>query len=80
MATVYLAVDTRLDREVAVKVMHAGLAEDEEFPRRFIREARSAARLSHPGVVAVFDQGEDPTVVGPSSWSWSTCPAARCAT
>ncbi len=59
MATVYLAVDQRLDREVALKVMHADLAQDEEFLRRFIREARSAARLSHPGVVAVYDQGQD---------------------
>ena len=59
MATVYLAVDTRLDREVALKVMRAHLARDESFRSRFHREARSAARLSHPGVVAVFDQGED---------------------
>jgi eukaryotic-like serine/threonine-protein kinase len=59
MATVYRALDTRLDRPVALKVMHAGLAEDHAFVSRFIREARSAARLSHPGVVAVYDQGED---------------------
>jgi eukaryotic-like serine/threonine-protein kinase len=59
MATVYRALDTRLDRPVALKVMHAGLAEDHAFVERFIREARSAARLSHPGVVAVYDQGED---------------------
>jgi serine/threonine protein kinase len=59
MATVYLALDRRLDREVALKVMHAHLADDPQFTARFIREARSAARLSHPGVVAVFDQGED---------------------
>jgi len=57
MATVYEALDTRLHREVAVKVMHAALARDEDFVDRFIREARSAARLSHPNVVAVFDQG-----------------------
>ena len=63
MATVYQALDTRLDRPVALKVMHAGLAEDHEFVSRFIREARSAARLSHPGVVAVYDQGEDSGVV-----------------
>lgn len=63
MATVYLAVDQRLDRDVALKVMHAGLSGDEDFVRRFIREARSAARLSHPGVVQVFDQGEDDGVV-----------------
>ena len=59
MATVYLALDTRLDREVALKVMRPALAADETFVSRFRREARSAARLSHPNVVAVFDQGED---------------------
>jgi beta-lactam-binding protein with PASTA domain/tRNA A-37 threonylcarbamoyl transferase component Bud32 len=59
MAAVYLATDTRLDRRVAVKVMHPALADDAEFVARFIREARSAARLSHPNVVAVFDQGAD---------------------
>ena len=59
MATVYEAHDTRLDRTVALKVMHPSLAEDEEFVARFIREARSAARLSHPNVVAVYDQGAD---------------------
>ena len=59
MATVYLALDTRLDREVALKVMRSHLAQDATFRSRFHREARSAARLSHPGVVAVFDQGED---------------------
>lgn len=59
MASVYEATDLRLDRTVAVKVMHAGLGDDEEFAARFVREARSAARLSHPNVVSVFDQGED---------------------
>src|SRR5512142_1372912 len=59
MATVYTALDTRLDRTVALKVMHPGLADDEEFVARFIREAKSAARLSHPNVVSVFDQGRD---------------------
>ncbi|MBA3232939.1 MAG: Stk1 family PASTA domain-containing Ser/Thr kinase, partial [Propionibacteriales bacterium] len=59
MAVVYQAVDARLDRTVALKVMHPGLAEDEEFVSRFIREAKSAARLSHPNVVAVYDQGAD---------------------
>ncbi|MBO9520313.1 MAG: Stk1 family PASTA domain-containing Ser/Thr kinase [Nocardioidaceae bacterium] len=59
MATVYQARDLRLDRTVAVKVMHAGLGDDEEFVARFEREARSAARLSHHNVVAVFDQGDD---------------------
>jgi len=59
MATVYLATDLRLERRVAVKVMHGHLADDAAFRERFIREARSAARLAHPNVVAVFDQGED---------------------
>jgi len=59
MATVYVALDERLDREVALKVMRADLAKDESFVERFRREARSAARLSHPNVVAVYDQGED---------------------
>ncbi|MEW2549451.1 Stk1 family PASTA domain-containing Ser/Thr kinase [Streptomyces sp. NPDC047002] len=57
MATVYRAVDTRLDRVVALKVMHPSLAVDAAFVERFIREARSVARLAHPNVVAVFDQG-----------------------
>jgi serine/threonine protein kinase/beta-lactam-binding protein with PASTA domain len=59
MATVYLGTDTRLDRTVALKIMHAELASDEEFVRRFVAEARSVARLSHPNVVAVYDQGAD---------------------
>ena len=59
MASVYLAVDERLDREVAVKIMRRELVSDETFVSRFRREARSAARLSHPNVVAVFDQGDD---------------------
>lgn len=59
MATVYRALDTRLDRVVALKVMHPELAVDGEFVGRFIREARAAAKLSHPAVVGVFDQGED---------------------
>ncbi|MEU3165103.1 Stk1 family PASTA domain-containing Ser/Thr kinase [Streptosporangium sp. NPDC006930] len=59
MATVYLALDVRLDRTVAVKVMHRSLAEDPAFVRRFIGEAKSVASLSHPNVVHVFDQGTD---------------------
>ena len=57
MATVYQAVDLRLDRVVALKVMHPHLAEDPDFVARFKREAKSAARLTHPHVVAVYDQG-----------------------
>ncbi len=59
MASVYEATDLRLDRLCALKVMHAGLGDDAEFAARFVREARSAARLSHPNVVGVFDQGDD---------------------
>src|SRR6476661_2607694 len=59
MATVYEATDLRLDRTVAVKVMHEGLVDDEEFVSRFQREARAAARLAHHNVVAVFDTGDD---------------------
>jgi serine/threonine-protein kinase len=61
MATVYLGTDTRLDRTVAVKVMRPALAEDDDFVARFAREARAAARLSSPEVVAVHDQGTDLT-------------------
>ncbi|SDK06917.1 Stk1 family PASTA domain-containing Ser/Thr kinase [Streptomyces indicus] len=57
MATVYRAVDTRLDRILALKVMHPALAADAAFVDRFIREAKSVARLAHPNVVAVYDQG-----------------------
>ena len=57
MASIYEALDTRLDRKVAVKIMHAHLAQDEQFVERFIREAKAAAALSHPNIVAVQDQG-----------------------
>jgi serine/threonine-protein kinase len=59
MATVYLATDLRLERKVAIKVMHGHLSDDVKFRDRFIQEARSAARLAHPNVVNVFDQGQD---------------------
>jgi eukaryotic-like serine/threonine-protein kinase len=59
MASVYEATDLRLDRTVAVKVMHPGLGDDDEFAARFVAEARAAARLSHPNVVSVYDQGND---------------------
>lgn len=59
MANVYRATDNRLDRIVAIKVMHPNLGDPDEFRARFEREAKAAARLSHPGVVAVFDQGQD---------------------
>ncbi|MFJ3902035.1 Stk1 family PASTA domain-containing Ser/Thr kinase [Streptomyces sp. NPDC090025] len=59
MATVYRAVDTRLDRVLALKVMHPDLATDAAFVERFMREAKSVARLAHPNVVGVFDQGAE---------------------
>ncbi|MFG2935277.1 Stk1 family PASTA domain-containing Ser/Thr kinase [Streptomyces sp. NPDC048282] len=63
MATVYRALDVRLDRVLALKVMHPALAVDGSFVERFIREAKSVARLAHPNVVQVFDQGTDGTYV-----------------
>jgi beta-lactam-binding protein with PASTA domain len=63
MATVYRALDTRLDRVLALKVMHPALAVDGAFVDRFIREAKSVARLDHPNVVQVFDQGTDGSYV-----------------
>lgn len=57
MATIYAATDLRLDRTIAVKIMHPHLAQDEKFVERFIREAKAAASLSHPNIVAVLDQG-----------------------
>src|SRR5690349_18676978 len=62
MATVYQATDTRLDREVALKVMHAELARDEEFRRRLDGQPKWGARQAHQNVGAVYDQGAD----GPS--------------
>lgn len=59
MATVYVATDLRLERRVALKVMHGHLSDDAVFQSRFIQEARSAARLADPHVVNVFDQGQD---------------------
>ena len=59
MATVYVATDMRLERRVALKVMHGHLSDDTVFQSRFIQEARSAARLADPHVVNVFDQGQD---------------------
>ena len=58
MADVYLARDQLLGRQVAVKLLHHRFAEDQEFVERFRREASSAAGLSHPNVVAIFDRGE----------------------
>ncbi|WP_437584790.1 Stk1 family PASTA domain-containing Ser/Thr kinase [Paramicrobacterium sp. CJ85] len=59
MATVYVATDHRLERRVAIKIMHGHLSDDQAFTNRFVQEARSAARLANPHVVSVFDQGQD---------------------
>lgn len=66
MSAVYRGVDTRLDRPVAIKIMDSRFADDRTFVDRFENEARSAARLHHPNVVAVHDQGFD-TSAGPES-------------
>jgi serine/threonine-protein kinase len=59
MATVYLATDQRLDRQVAIKVIHHHLANDQNFQEKFVLEAKTAAKLAHPNLVNVFDQGTD---------------------
>jgi len=60
MADVYIAQDERLARQVAVKVLRSDLAKDPSFVSRFRKEAFAAAGLNHPGIVAVYDSGEDP--------------------
>jgi len=60
MADVYVAEDTRLARQVAVKVLRSDLARDPSFVARFRKEAFAAAGLNHPGIVAVYDSGEEP--------------------
>ncbi|MFL6090840.1 MAG: Stk1 family PASTA domain-containing Ser/Thr kinase [Aeromicrobium sp.] len=59
MATVYMATDQRLDRTVAIKVMHRNMGDEVDFLERFNREAKAAAKLNHRGVVSVYDQGSD---------------------
>ena len=59
MANVYLAQDTILNRQVAVKILRGDLADDEKFVRRFQREALSASKLNHPNIVEVYDVGDD---------------------
>ena len=59
MANVYLAIDTILDRKVAVKILRGDLATDEKFVRRFQREANAASRLAHTNIVEIYDVGED---------------------
>jgi serine/threonine-protein kinase len=59
MANVYLAHDMILDRDVAVKMLRLDFANDEEFIRRFRREAQSATSLAHPSIVSIYDVGEE---------------------
>ncbi|MDB1086349.1 protein kinase [Streptomyces sp. ACA25] len=59
MASVHLAYDTVLDRQIAVKTMHGELGQEDSFRERFRREAQSVAKLTHPNIVSVFDTGED---------------------
>jgi serine/threonine protein kinase len=75
MAKVYLAHDEVLDRDVALKVLREHFAEDEEFVERFKREAQSAAALSHPNIVQVYDRGK--TEHGTSYRSMEYVPGAR---
>ena len=63
MAAIYRGVDERLDRPVALKILDDRFAHNDQFRTRFEREARAAARLSHPSLVNVFDQGDDGTSV-----------------
>ena len=61
MATIYRALDTQLGREVALKLLRPEYLRDPDFSSRFRQEAQSAASLSHPNVVTVYDYGEDPS-------------------
>jgi len=60
MADVYIAQDQRLSREVAIKILRSDLAKDPLFVARFRKEAKAAAGLNHPAIVAVYDSGEEP--------------------
>ena len=79
MSTVFLATDTVLEREVAVKLLAEHLADDEDFVARFRREALAAARLQHPNIVQVFDSGQDPRARAATTSSWSTSTGRRAA-
>ncbi|MGG8409717.1 protein kinase domain-containing protein, partial [Streptomyces sp. 12297] len=64
MASVYLAYDASLDRQVAIKTMHTELGREQSFRERFRREAQAVAKLSHTNIVSVFDTGEDTVSMG----------------
>ncbi|MFJ3214951.1 protein kinase [Kitasatospora sp. NPDC086801] len=67
MASVHLAYDSVLDRQVALKSMHSELGRDDSFKERFRREAQAVARLEHPNIVTVYDSGEDVAPDGSST-------------
>ncbi|OEJ25970.1 serine/threonine protein kinase [Streptomyces agglomeratus] len=67
MASVYLAYDSALDRQVAIKTLHTELGREQSFRERFRREAQAVAKLSHPNIVSVFDTGEDTVFHGDSA-------------
>lgn len=67
MASVYLAYDSALDRQVAIKTLHTELGREQSFRERFRREAQAVAKLSHPNIVSVFDTGEDAVFHGDSA-------------
>ncbi|GAA6525907.1 Stk1 family PASTA domain-containing Ser/Thr kinase [Intrasporangium sp. DVR] len=74
MADVHLGHDTRLGRQVAIKMLRSDLARDANFLKRFRREAQSAAGLNHPAIVAIFDSGEDDTFVEGPNGTRTTLP------
>src|SRR6478672_7198998 len=74
MADVHLGHDTRLGRQVAIKMLRSDLARDANFLMRFRREAQSAAGLNHPSIVAIFDSGEDDSVVEGPNGTRTTLP------
>jgi len=76
MSSVYRARDRLLERRVAIKVLHEHYSRDEDYVERFRREARSAAKLSHPNIVTVIDRGEA-TTASSSSSSTSTARTSR---
>ncbi|WP_245603816.1 Stk1 family PASTA domain-containing Ser/Thr kinase [Intrasporangium oryzae] len=74
MADVHLGHDTRLGRQVAIKMLRSDLARDTNFLMRFRREAQSAAGLNHPSIVAIFDSGEDESGIDPATGARATVP------
>lgn len=91
MASVYLAYDSALDRQVAIKTLHSDLGREASFRERFRREAQAVAKLSHTNIVSVFDTGEGEVTFGTGAGDGSVMPyivmeyveggrSARCST